>query len=195
MKISARKRGKCPYLPVCLACSSGGWWCIIQEILFHLEFSHTIQAINTAFIFFIKDKFETQRPATLQEKPFWLNIKYKNQFLDALSDTSLHTCLRSWRRAVVWALHTYKLYSQCCTVQLIQPSEETEQKRVHWLIQYCTFSNWQKGEEIPHTQSGHVIHWKLLVPLVTCPAETIKLFQWAQASFLLQESIKNEKIL
>lgn len=108
MKISARKRGKCPYLPVCLACSSGGWWCIIQEILFHLEFSHTIQAINTAFIFFIKDKFETQRPATLQEKPFWLNIKYKNQFLDALSDTSLHTCLRSWRRAVVWALHTYK---------------------------------------------------------------------------------------
>lgn len=69
--------------------------------------------------------------------------------------------------------------SAVCAVQLIQLSQQTDPKRLHWLSQNCTLSPWEEKGEIPHAQSS--IHWKLLLP-----GGTTKLFQLS----LLQEGIK-----
>jgi len=67
------------------------------------------------FYFFIKDKFGTQRPATLHEKPFWLNIKYKTQFSDALSDTSLHTLLKQLEKSSSLSIAVFTVKAVQCS--------------------------------------------------------------------------------
>lgn len=168
MKIFTWKQGKIPLS----ACSSEGWLDISQEILFCLEFSHTTQGINIAFIL-------SQR----------MNLGHKKQQI--FKETP---CGSTWSKNPTVPMQTYtgwgageKEFEQssvrdACAVQL-QHSWQTDPKRLHWFNQNFTFSPWKERAEISHTQPS--IHWELLV---SCPAGTPKLFQL----FLLPEGTKNE---
>lgn len=172
MKIFTRKQGKISLS----ACSSEGWLDISQEILLHLEFSHTTQGINIAFIL-------SQR----------MNLGHKNQQFFKKSP-----CGSTWSKNPIVPMQTctgweagekqfeQSSVSAACAVQLLQHPQQTDPKKLHWFNQSCIFNPWKERAEIPHTQSSiPVSHWKLLV---SCPAGTPKLFQL----FLLQEGAKNE---
>lgn len=78
------------------------------------------------FYFFIKDKLGTRRPAALQEKPFWPNVKYKTPILTSTVRYEAAHSLKQQEESSSLSTAVFTANA----VQLIQHCEETEQKRV-----------------------------------------------------------------
>lgn len=143
------------------ACSSEGWLDINQEILFHLEFSHTTQGINIAFILLQRINLGHKNQQCFKKTPCGSQHGAKIQLLPC-KPAQVGKLEKEFEQSSVRA---------GCAVKVIQHSQQIDPKRLHWFNQNCTFSPWKERAESPHTQSS------IPVPTGSCPAGTTKLFQ------------------
>lgn len=138
MKIFTRNQGKISLS----ACSSEGWLDISQEMLFHLEFS-ALHRVSVVLLFCHKGRIWDTKNSNSSRKPLVAQRGAKIQLLP-------------WKPTQVGKLEEFEQssVSAACAVQLLQHSQQTDSKRLHWFNQNCTFSPWKERAETPHAQSS-----------------------------------------